>query len=125
MKEMTDTKIEEYNFRNIKFEVSENHPLGRYGRMRRAYLREYHELTYNHMCLTGELFPHLLEVQDAATVRMERMMQNLLSGKEPGTGQSGRSNGLGAAHEYASGTGRRNCADGAGQLLTAIHLCDN
>ena len=79
MKKATDPQNRDYDNPNIKHEASEDRPLGKYGRMRRAYLREYHELTYNHLCLTGELFPHLLEVQDTATARMEQIMQVLLT----------------------------------------------
>ena len=79
MKKPTDPKNRDYHNPNTKHEASSDHPLGKYGRMCRAYLREHHELTYNHLCLTGELFPHLLEVQDTATARMEQIMQALLS----------------------------------------------
>jgi glutamine cyclotransferase len=39
--------------------------------MRRAYLQENNTLLYNHLILTGKLFPHLWEIQDTAASRME------------------------------------------------------
>ena len=33
-------------------------PLGRYARMRRAFLREHRKITYNTLLLTERLYPH-------------------------------------------------------------------
>ena len=41
-------------------------PLGRYARMRRAFLREHRTILYNKLLLTEKLFPHLREVDEAA-----------------------------------------------------------
>ena len=45
-------------------------PLGRYARMRRAYLREHRAITYNRLLLTERLFPHLREIDEAAQTRI-------------------------------------------------------
>ena len=37
-------------------------PLGKYGRMRRNYLKQHHPVLYNSMLLNGTLYPHLLEL---------------------------------------------------------------
>lgn len=42
------------------------------------YLEENNRLLYNHLTLTGKLFPHLWEVQEAADARMEQIMDGLL-----------------------------------------------
>lgn len=78
MAELTYTKNGDYLIPNIELEETTNRPLGKYGRMRRAYLQENNTLLYNHLILTGKLFPHLLEIQDAAESRMEQMMEALL-----------------------------------------------
>lgn len=78
MAELTYTKNGDYLIPNIELEETTNRPLGKYGRMRRAYLQENNMLLYNHLILTGKLFPHLLEIQDAAESRMEQMMEALL-----------------------------------------------
>ena len=36
--------------------------LGRYGRMRKAYLKEHRKMTFNSLLLTGELTAHLTEI---------------------------------------------------------------
>ena len=46
-------------------------PLGRYARMRRAYLKEHRPILYNRLLLTERLFPHLREIDKAATHRFE------------------------------------------------------
>ena len=58
--------------------VQEQKPLGKYGRMRRAFLQENNTLLYNHLILTEKLYPHLWEIQETATARMEQMMADLL-----------------------------------------------
>ena len=36
-------------------------PLGKYGRLRRTYLKEHRPVLYNSMLLNGSLYPHLME----------------------------------------------------------------
>ena len=51
--------------------------LGKYGRMRRTYLKEHRPGLFNRLTLRGTLFRHLLEIEDAANSRMEQMMPEL------------------------------------------------
>jgi hypothetical protein len=44
-------------------------PLGRYARMRRAYLREHRKILYNTLLLSERLFPHLRDVDVIANER--------------------------------------------------------
>ena len=46
-------------------------PLGRYARLRRAYLREHRPIEYNTLLLSERLFPHLWETDEAAAHRLE------------------------------------------------------
>ena len=52
-------------------------PLGKYGRMRKAYLKEHRPLIYNQLLLTEKLYPHLLEIDETANSRLEQMMSQL------------------------------------------------
>lgn len=46
-------------------EVPKNeHPIGKYGRMRMEYLKEHHPGKYNHLLLSGRLYDHLVEVDE-------------------------------------------------------------
>jgi hypothetical protein len=44
-------------------------PLGRYARIRRAFLREHKPILYNQLLLSENLFPHLREIEEVATNR--------------------------------------------------------
>ena len=52
-------------------------PLGKYGRMRKAYLKEHRPLIYNHLLMSEKLYPHLLEIEKTANSRLEQMMPRL------------------------------------------------
>ena len=53
-------------------------PLGKYGRLRRTYLKDHRPVLYNTMLLNGSLYPHLMEVEQTAESRMQQTMQELL-----------------------------------------------
>lgn len=49
-------------------------PLGTWGRMRRSYLKEHDNDLYTEMLLTGVLYDHLSEIDDAAQRRYDALM---------------------------------------------------
>ena len=53
-------------------------PLGKYTRMRLAYLKTQRPVLYNKMLLNGTLWPHLQDVQKTACAWLERTMNALL-----------------------------------------------
>ena len=52
-------------------------PLGKYGRMRKTYLKENRPVLYNHLLLSGKLYPHLAEIEAAARQCLEQTMPAL------------------------------------------------
>ena len=58
--------------------TDEAEPLGKYGRMRLAYLKNQRPVLYNRMLLNGTLWPHLQDVQKTAYAWLERTMNALL-----------------------------------------------
>ena len=52
-------------------------PLSKYGRMRRTFLKENRPVLYNHLLLSGKLYLHLAEIDQAAKQRLEQMMPQL------------------------------------------------
>ena len=60
-------------------EQTESTPLGMYGRMRKAYLKEHRPILWNDMLLEGTLFPHLREIDRTANERLDRMIPALAS----------------------------------------------
>ena len=73
---LTYTMNGDYLIPDLKIEVPEQ-PLGKYGRMRQKYLKEHRPILWNQMILEETLFPHLLEIEQAAQSRLEQMMPEL------------------------------------------------
>ena len=59
-------------------QTDEAEPLGKYGRMRLAYLKNQRPVLYNRMLLNGTLWPHLQDVQKTACACLERTVAGLL-----------------------------------------------
>ena len=59
-------------------QTDEAEPLGKYSRMRLAYLKNHRPVLYNQMLLNGTLWPHLQDVQKTACAYLERTITTLL-----------------------------------------------
>ena len=77
MSELTYIQNGDYLIPNLTLQVTEERPLGKYARMRRTYLKEHRPGLWEYMVLSEELFPHLWEIDEAATNRMEELMPKL------------------------------------------------
>ncbi len=55
----------------------EKKSIGKYGRMRKRYLKEQHPILYSELLLSGKLYPHLLEVDEACEERMELLTRQI------------------------------------------------
>ena len=75
--ELTYTQAGDYLFPNVGLPEQPDRDLGKYGRMRRTYLKEHRPGLFNRMTLNGTLFSHLLEIEDTANSRLEAMMPQL------------------------------------------------
>ena len=53
-------------------------PLGRYGRMRMNYLREYRPGLYTRLILSGKLYEHLTEIDRVGWQRMEQIISRMI-----------------------------------------------
>lgn len=53
-------------------------PIGKYGRMRQMYLKEYRPVFYSRLLLAEKLYPHLLETDEAANERMDILMPQFM-----------------------------------------------
>ena len=51
--------------------------IGRYGRMRRDFLKEHRPILYDELILTEQLFPHLKEIDEAARNRIRTMLPRM------------------------------------------------
>lgn len=78
MSEMIYRQAGDYRIPNIRLENEETRPLGKYGRMRRAFLEQNNPMLLNDMILTETLFPHLWEIEETAKARVELLMNQYL-----------------------------------------------
>ena len=75
MTSLNYTKAEDYQIPNLT--LSETPQIGKYGRMRRNYLREHRPILYNRLILSEKLFSHLTEIDQTAKRRMEQLIDEL------------------------------------------------
>ena len=61
----------DYFIPNITLPDDGEYQIGKYGRMRRTYLKEHRKILYNNYVLEGTLFKHLAEIDQACNERME------------------------------------------------------
>lgn len=66
----------DYLFPNLTIESNEN-SIGKYGMLRRTFLKEHRSNWYQSMMLTGKLDRHLLETEKTAQERMEILVAGL------------------------------------------------
>ena len=70
-----------YQIPDLKIQ-DEQVTLGRYGRMRKAYLKEHRKMTFNSLLLTGELTAHLAEIDRTANERVSRMVSEMAAAQD-------------------------------------------
>ena len=77
MREIQYQQNGDYLIPAITLDEQPRQPLGKYGRMRKKYLQEHRPILFNRLVLNGQLQRHLLEIEETANSRMERMMQEM------------------------------------------------
>ncbi|MBR5346361.1 MAG: TnpV protein [Deltaproteobacteria bacterium] len=75
--EITYIQRGDYLYPNITLCEDDKLPIGKYGRMRKEYLREHRPVIYNVLAVQGKLQRHLWEIDQAANERLERMMAEM------------------------------------------------
>ncbi len=78
MEELTYTKNGDYLIPDLSLTEQQEMPLGKYGRMRKTYLKEHRPILWNRMILSETLYPHLREIDETANRRLEQMMPELM-----------------------------------------------
>lgn len=76
---LTYTQCGDYYIPDIRLVNVETQMLGKYGKMRRAFLEQNRPMLFNDMILTESLFSHLWEVQQTCAMRIELLMTDLLA----------------------------------------------
>ena len=76
--EMTYTRNGDYLIPDLSLTETEQKPLGKYGRLRKTYLKEHRPILWNRMILSETLYPHLREIDETANRRLEQMMPEMM-----------------------------------------------
>ena len=64
----------DYQIPDLKLSEQPEKPLGKYGRMRKAYLKEHRPILYNQLLMSEKLYPHLIEIDETAQSRLEQLI---------------------------------------------------
>ena len=73
---MTYTRMGDYYIPDLTVE-QEKHSIGKWGRMHREYLKEYHPIRFNQLVLSGKLWTHLADLNEQAQQRMETLISQM------------------------------------------------
>ena len=79
MNELTYTRVGDYYIPDLELSEQPDKPIGKYGRMRRRYLKEHRPALYTSLLLTEKLYPYLLDIDEAANERMDILMPQLMN----------------------------------------------
>ena len=72
--EIAYSKCGDYLIPDLALQEEELPPIGKYGRMRKRYLKEQHPVLFSELLLSGQLFPHLVEIDQTCKGRMELLV---------------------------------------------------
>ena len=67
----TYRQVGDYFIPNLTLPDTGNHQIGKYGRLRRSYLKEHRPVLYANYLTSGTLHRHLAEIDQACNERME------------------------------------------------------
>lgn len=68
----------DYLIPNLTLSEQPETPLGKYGRMRKQYLREHRPALYSSLLLSEKLYPHLLATDQVANERLEQLLPPMI-----------------------------------------------
>ena len=71
------TKVGDYLLPNLTIDESEQQPIGKYGRMRKHYLKEHRPVLYTNLLVTGNSDKHLAAIDEACEDRIELLTRQM------------------------------------------------
>ena len=74
--EMQYIRVGDYFIPDLEL-PEETRPIGKWGRMRREYLKEHKPIQYNCLLLSGELWTYLADLNEQAQDRLERVIKQM------------------------------------------------
>ena len=73
----TYTQVGDYLIPDISLPDAPAYPIGKYGRMRKTYLKEHRSELYTRLILSGKLYEHLAEVERTCNERLNIMIPQM------------------------------------------------
>ena len=73
----TYTQIGDVLLPDLSIGEVEQRPIGKYGRMRKRYLKEQHPVLYSELLLSGKMYSHLQEIDETCEERMELLTRQM------------------------------------------------
>ena len=77
--ELTYRKCGDYHIPNLTLSDTKEYNIGKYGWLRRTYLKEHRPAVYNLLFATERLLPHLEEVETACQEQLEIMEKAMMA----------------------------------------------
>ena len=69
-------RVGDYSIPDLEL-PQESRPIGRWGRVRREYLREHKPIQYNCLLLSGKLWTYLADLNEQVQDRLERIIEQM------------------------------------------------
>ena len=76
MQELNYIRCGDYYIPDIRLS-EESRPIGRWGRMHRDYIKEHNPIHFNDLCLSGELWTYLADLNEQAQRRLELIIEQM------------------------------------------------
>ena len=76
MQELNYIRCGDYYIPDIRLQ-EETRPIGRWGRMHRDYIKEHKPIRFNDLCLSGELWTYLADLNEQAQSRLELIIEQM------------------------------------------------
>ena len=71
------TLVNDYYLPNLTATASAEHPIGRWGRLHKRYLKEQHPVRYNQLLLSGELASYLASLDKQADEQLSLIIRQM------------------------------------------------
>ena len=78
MQELSYIRCGDYYIPDIRLS-KETRPIGRWGRMHRDYIKEHNPIRFNDLCLSGEVWTYLADLNEQAQSRLELIIEQMKS----------------------------------------------
>ncbi len=73
----TYTKVGEYYIPDVTVTGTNGYIIGKYGQLRRKFLKEHHKSYYSYLIITGKISEHLAEIDKACHICLQDMITKM------------------------------------------------